>query len=695
MKVIVCFGKIRVVVPCKNPQMSVRDLQLKACTRYKSIIDQTTDYKVAIKYLAFASDGGIINEDDEVADVIEDKDKLIAIYDEEKEQNFQDSLHNFILAFEEIRCGSSTSRSDEKCSFEGGSSSSNRSSTRTPHFHHNNQQQQQQRQQSDSHHENLVQQQTSSSSNNNSKPMLTRNSLRKSTNYKTKVTTTAVVSNNVNQLNKQEQQQQLQQREYDDENDDDYGDGGQLAWYYRDSQEIILCNNGYSLGLTLNGYDCDGKFCGLLVESVNETDLTLAPSVFQVGDVIVEINYHILANYTYERSRELLEEGNFGEEVQLRVLPTPVPTGVVPHHYEDDHDDWNFTNDVTDEVDEDNIQINLDSIQQTAQKQQQELQQQEESERFQSEVVNKQPFNNISIYSRKIGNKILIQLIKDKDGLGFTITSRDTLVSNVSPVYIKNILSKGSAVKDGRLRIGDRILEVNGQLFSNLTQNERVKFLREIPVGAEVHILISRQNNFLPREMKVDEIENVGSSSSHLSSTLSSSATTTKENIVFNIPLNDTGSAGLGISVKGNQNRHTGKGRGIFIKSILHGGAVWQDGRLAVNDQLIEINSVNLIGLSNEQAITILKGTMLKTRGVIQVAVTRRTIATTAAAAETSTTSSNNNQATTPPYYSSYTSSSSSSEMISIDSNLSGNYHRNHPAFLPACYLLSCCLVII
>ena len=28
---------------------------------------------------------------------------------------------------------------------------------------------------------------------------------------------------------------------------------------------------------------------------------------------------------------------------------------------------WNFTNDVTDEVDEDNIQINLDSIQQTAQ----------------------------------------------------------------------------------------------------------------------------------------------------------------------------------------------------------------------------------------------------------------------------------------------------------------------------------------
>ena len=51
----------------------------------------------------------------------------------------------------------------------------------------------------------------------------------------------------------------------------------------------------------LNGYDCDGKFCGLLVESVNETDLTLAPSVFQVGDVIVEINYHILANYTYER----------------------------------------------------------------------------------------------------------------------------------------------------------------------------------------------------------------------------------------------------------------------------------------------------------------------------------------------------------------------------------------------------------
>lgn len=48
----------------------------------------------------------------------------------------------------------------------------------------------------------------------------------------------------------------------------------------------------------------------------------------------------------------------------------------------------------------------------------------------------------------------------------------------------------------------------------------------------------------------------------------------------FNIPLNETGSAGLGISVKGKTKTLEGmpKDLGIFIKAVIHGGAaskVW------------------------------------------------------------------------------------------------------------------------
>lgn len=49
-----------------------------------------------------------------------------------------------------------------------------------------------------------------------------------------------------------------------------------------------------------------------------------------------------------------------------------------------------------------------------------------------------------------------------------------------------------------------------------------------------------------------------------------------KEQLMFEIPLNDSGSAGLGVSLKGNKSRETREDLGIFIKSIIHGGAAYK-----------------------------------------------------------------------------------------------------------------------
>lgn len=53
----------------------------------------------------------------------------------------------------------------------------------------------------------------------------------------------------------------------------------------------------------------------------------------------------------------------------------------------------------------------------------------------------------------------------------------------------------------------------------------------------------------------------------------------TTEQLTFEIPLNDSGSAGLGVSLKGNKSRETGTDLGIFIKSVIHGGAAFKVGR--------------------------------------------------------------------------------------------------------------------
>uniref|UniRef100_A0A668A9G2 PDZ domain-containing protein n=1 Tax=Myripristis murdjan TaxID=586833 RepID=A0A668A9G2_9TELE len=99
-----------------------------------------------------------------------------------------------------------------------------------------------------------------------------------------------------------------------------------------------------------------------------------------------------------------------------------------------------------------------------------------------------------------------------------------------------------------------------------------------------------------------------------------------REQLMYEIPLNDTGSAGLGVSLKGNKSRETGEDLGIFIKSIIHGGAAYKDGRLRVNDQLIAVNGASLLGRSNHAAMETLRRSMSSegnARGTIQLVLLR------------------------------------------------------------------------
>ncbi|KAK9410892.1 partitioning defective 3 B-like [Crotalus adamanteus] len=217
--------------------------------------------------------------------------------------------------------------------------------------------------------------------------------------------------------------------------------------------------------------------------------------------------------------------------------------------------------------------------------------------------------------SKKNAKKIRIDLKKGPEGLGFTVVTRDSSIHGPGPIFVKNILPRGAAVKDGRLHSGDRILEVNGRDITGRTQEELVATLRSTKQGEIVSLVIARQEEtFLPRELKGEPCCNI----------FSFEAT---EQLTFEIPLNDSGSAGLGVSLKGNKSRETGADLGIFIKSIIHGGAAYKDGRLRINDQLIAVNSDSLLGKSNHEAMETLRRSMSmegNIRGMIQLVVLRR-----------------------------------------------------------------------
>ncbi|XP_029109208.1 partitioning defective 3 homolog isoform X4 [Scleropages formosus] len=251
-------------------------------------------------------------------------------------------------------------------------------------------------------------------------------------------------------------------------------------------------------------------------------------------------------------------------------------------------------------------------------------------------------------FARRVGRKLDIQLKKGPEGLGFSITSRDVPLAGSAPIFVKNILPRGAAIQDGRLKAGDRLLEVNSVDLSGRTQEQVVGLLRATPMGGTVDLVVLRQEQEdtfpsreantapwmqSPRDPKRLAREGVCPEEpcSQIEKTeeeeLVLTPDGTREFLTLEIPLNDSGSAGLGVSVKGNRSKENHADLGIFVKSIIHGGAACKDGRLHINDQLIAVNGESLLGKTNQDAMETLRMSMSaqgNKRGAIQLIVARR-----------------------------------------------------------------------
>ncbi|MFH4979520.1 hypothetical protein AB6A40_006229 [Gnathostoma spinigerum] len=221
-----------------------------------------------------------------------------------------------------------------------------------------------------------------------------------------------------------------------------------------------------------------------------------------------------------------------------------------------------------------------------------------------------------------IGATSSVEITKNPSGFGFTLTSRDT-AKGERLFYIGTVKPGGAAI--GLLRAGDRILEINGVSTTGLQQQDLVTRLKALQVGEKVRILLSRiasdsadpENtghlkgfkdrsggldktraglDQAPRERASEDIEK------NEKDREKKEHTKRTEVHCFDIALNDSGSAGLGISLKARAVMRpdgTRQDCGIFIKKVLHGGAAYKDGRLRINDRLIGIEDVDLISLKH------------------------------------------------------------------------------------------------
>ncbi|XP_034786174.1 partitioning defective 3 homolog isoform X29 [Pan paniscus] len=670
MKVTVCFGRTRVVVPCGDGHMKVFSLIQQAVTRYRKAIAKDPNYWIQVHRLEHG-DGGILDLDDILCDVADDKDRLVAVFDEQDPHHGGDGTSasstgtqspeifgselgtNNVSAFQPYQAtseievtpsvlranmplhvrrssdpaliGLSTSVSDSNFSSEEPSRKNPTRWSTTAGF---------------------LKQNTAGSPKTCDR--------KKDENYRSLPRDTSNWSNQFQRdnarsslsashpmvgkwLEKQEQDEDGTEEDHSRVEPVGHADTGleHIPNFSLDDMVklVEVPNDGGPLGIHVVPFSArGGRTLGLLVKRLEKGGKAEHENLFHENDCIVRINDGDLRNRRFEQAQHMFRQAMRTPIIWFHVVPA-----ANKEQYEQlsqsEKNNYYSSRFSPDSQYIDNRSVNsagLHTVQRAPRLNHPPEQIDSHSRLPHSAHPSGKPPSapasapqnvfsttvSSGYNTKKIGKRLNIQLKKGTEGLGFSITSRDVTIGGSAPIYVKNILPRGAAIQDGRLKAGDRLIEVNGVDLVGKSQEEVVSLLRSTKMEGTVSLLVFRQEDaFHPRELKPEDEDIVLTPDG------------TREFLTFEVPLNDSGSAGLGVSVKGNRSKENHADLGIFVKSIINGGAASKDGRLRVNDQLIAVNGESLLGKTNQDAMETLRRSMStegNKRGMIQLIVARR-----------------------------------------------------------------------
>ncbi|XP_048786933.1 multiple PDZ domain protein isoform X7 [Lagopus muta] len=421
-------------------------------------------------------------------------------------------------------------------------------------------------------------------------------------------------------------------------------------------ETITIAKGNSSLGMTVSS-DKDGT--GMIVRSVIHGGSISRDGRINVGDCILSINEESSTNLTNAEARAMLRRHSLvGHEMKSSPAPSDdqalfyVITYVVAENLS------KYRAYLEQESEED---LTVFSSSQSASGVP-ELPEREEGEGEESELQNAS-FSNwnqprkVELW-REPGKSLGISIVGGR-GMGSRLSSGEVMRG----IFIKHILEDSPAGKNGTLKTGDRIVEVDGIDLRDASHEQAVEAIRKAgnPVVFMVQSIISRPrpeslyrlssasalceqkttNPFYRQSSKAfsqsdSEPEKTSSCNlplpppSAFSGISCDVAQSSSSQVVEDVEKDDEfgyswkkisqrygslpgelhvielekGRTGLGLSLAGNKDRSR---MSVFIVGIDPNGAAGKDGRLQIADELLEINGQILYGRTHQNASFIIK----------------------------------------------------------------------------------------
>ncbi|OBS75381.1 hypothetical protein A6R68_14088 [Neotoma lepida] len=196
------------------------------------------------------------------------------------------------------------------------------------------------------------------------------------------------------------------------------------------------------------------------------------------------------------------------------------------------------------------------------------------------------------------------------ESLGMTVAGGRGSKSGELPIFVTSVPPHGCLARDGRIKRGDVLLNINGIDLTNLSHSEAVAMLKASAASPAV-VLKALEVQIVEETAQTSEEQPGAFSENEYDASWSPSwimwlglpsALHSCHDIVLRRSY--LGSWGFSI-VGGYEENHTNQP--FFIKTIVLGTPAYYDGRLKCGDMIVAVNGLSTVGMSHSALVPMLK----------------------------------------------------------------------------------------